>query len=299
MIRRLVDGLLYRFYRLLRRWSAFHRRYLERTRPVDRPAVPSLYLLRLPTGGRPARFALARPGHIEDRLVEKGGYEPYITSLCLFLMKEDGLFVDIGANFGLHALQIAGALPRARCLCFEPHPLVHQELRRNIRFSGFDNVAAHPIALGDAPGTVDFYMHDAGAYNKGLSSLQPTPDMEADFRREPVEMTTLDAFLPEADRERLSVVKIDVQGAERRVLDGMKGLLASARPSVVFEFESEYTKDPEAEIRAILEGFPDHQVFRIRDGHPELMAFDPAEVKSPGYWANLVALPKDGWAKLK
>ena len=299
MIRRLVDGLIYRFYRLLRRWRAFHRRYLDRTRPVDRPAQPSLYMLRLPTAGRPARFALERPGHIEDRLVEKGSYEPYITSLCLFFMKEDGLFVDIGANFGLHALQIAAALPRARCLCFEPHPAVHQELRRNIRFSGFDNVAAHPIALGEAAGTVDFFMHELGAYNKGLSSLHPTPDMEGGFRREKVEMTTLDAFLPEADRDRLSVVKIDVQGAERRVLAGMKEILARARPAVVFEFESEYVKDPEAEIRAILEGFPDHHVFRIREGHPELTAFDPAAVRAQGYWANLVALPKDGWWKAK
>jgi FkbM family methyltransferase len=296
MIRRLIDGVLFRFYRLLRRWRAFHRRYLDRTRPVYRPPVPSLYMLRLPTPGRPVRLALERPGHIEDRLIEQGAYEPNITSLCLFFMKEDGVFVDIGANFGLHALQIAGALPRARCLCFEPHPAVHQELRRNIRFSGFDNVAAHPIALGDEAGTVDFFMHGDGAYNKGLSSLQPTPDMEAGFRRERVEMTTLDAFLQDVDP---SVVKIDVQGAERRVLAGMKGVLARARPAVIFEFESEYVKDPAAEIRLILEAFPDHRVFRIREGHPELMAFDPADVRGPNYWANLVALPKDGWAKLK
>jgi FkbM family methyltransferase len=293
MIGRLLDGLLYRAYRLRWRWRAVHRRYLERTRPSDRPGEPSLYMLRLPTPGRPARFALERPGHIEDRLVEKGAYEPYITALCLFLMREDGLFVDIGANFGLHALQIAGALPRARCLCFEPHPAVHLELRRNIRYSGFDNVAAHPIALGDADGQVDFYMHDLGAYNKGLSSLQPTPDMEGPFRRERVEMTTLDAFLAKEERERLSVVKIDVQGAERRVLAGMKDVLARARPAVVFEFESEYAKDPDAEIRAILDGLPDHRVFRIREGHPELMAFDPAAVREKGYWANLVALPKE------
>jgi FkbM family methyltransferase len=299
MIRRLLDGLFYRLYRLRWRWRAWHRRYVERTRPCDRPAGSSLYLLRLPTAGRPARFALERPGHIEDLLIEKGAYEPYITSLLLFLMREDGLFVDVGANFGLHALQIAGALPRARCLCFEPHPAVHEGLRRNIRFSGFDNVAAHALALGDAPGTVDFFMHDGAAYNRGLSSLQATPDMEAGFRRERVEMTTLDAFLPEADRERLSVVKIDVQGAERRVLAGMKDLLARARPAVVFEFESDYATDPRSEIRAILDTLPDHRVFQIRPGHPELEDFNPDAVGAKGYWVNLVALPKDAWPKLK
>lgn len=293
MIGRLFDALLYRAHRLSWRWRAFQSRYRERTRPLDRPPGPSLYFLRLPTPGRPARFALERPGHIEDQLIEKGAYEPYITSLLLFLMKEDGVFVDVGANFGLHALQVAGAFPRARCLCFEPHPSVHAGLRRNIRFSGFDNVVAHAIALGDAPGSVDFFMHGDGAYNRGLSSLLPVPDLEAGGTRARVDMTTLDAFLPEHERERVCVVKIDVQGAERRVLEGMRETLRRVKPAVVFEFESDYVKDPAAEIRAILAALPEHQVFQVRPGHPELVAFDPSDIGGAGYWVNLVALPRD------
>ena len=54
MIRRLVDRLLFRAYRLRWRLRDVHRRYLERTRPRETPAGPSRYLLRLPTPGRPA-----------------------------------------------------------------------------------------------------------------------------------------------------------------------------------------------------------------------------------------------------
>jgi FkbM family methyltransferase len=295
VIRRLIDRLLFRAYRLRWRLRDVHRRYLERTRPRETPAGPSRYLLRLPTPGRPARFALERPGHIEDQLVEQGSYEPYITDVLLFLMKEDGLFVDVGANIGLHALQVAGAFPRSRCLCFEPHPSIHEDLRRNIGLSGFANVDAHPLALGDAPGVVDFFLHGAGAYNKGLSSLQPTPDMEGDVRRAQVRMTTLDAFLSASERERVSVVKIDVQGAERRVLAGMRETLARSRAAVVFEFESDYAEDPPGEIRGILDAVPEHRVFRIRPGRPEIEPFDPATVDVKGYWANLLALPRDGW----
>lgn len=290
----LFERLLEKVYRRFWRFEPVHRRLLEKTRPKDRPTGPTYHLLELQTGGRPARLVLTRPGHLEDALVEKGEYEPYITALLRFFMRRDSVFLDVGANIGLHALQIAGALPESRSFCFEPHPVIVGELRRNVRMSGFDNVSVHALACGDRSGQVEFHLHGEGTYNRGLSSLSVNPDMGATFRTERVEMVPLDAFLAPEVRDRVRVVKIDTQGSELQVIRGMKELLARAKPVVIFEFESDYAREPLAAIREYLAEFPEHRVFKIRPGAPEFQPFDPAEVARKGYWVNLIAVPRDG-----
>ena len=131
--------------------------------------------------------------------------------------------------------------------------------------------------------------------NSGSSSLKR--GSEHTERAESVTVTTrrLDAWASERGIDCVDFVWLDVQGAERRVLAGMRETLARSRAAVVFEFESDYAEDPPGEIRDILDTIPEHRVFRIRPGRPEIEPFDPATVDVKGYWANLLALPRDGW----
>lgn len=289
----LFERLLEKVYRRAWRFAPVHRRLLEKTRPKDRAAATTQHLLELQTGGRPAKFILTRPGHLEDALVEKGEYETYITSLIRFFMGPDSVFLDVGANIGLHALQIAGRFPDSRCFCFEPHPVILRELRRNVRLSGFGNVSVHPVACGDRKGEVEFHLHGEGAYNRGLSSLSKNPDMGEGFRTEKVQMIPLDEALEPGVRDRVRVVKIDTQGSELQVIRGMKEILARAKPVLIFEFESDYAKDPAAAVRETISLLPEHRLFKIRPGMPELEAFQSAEVERKGYWVNLIALPRE------
>ena len=137
--------------------------------------------------------------------------------------------VDAGANVGAMTLAMARALgPSGRIDAFEPEPRLQPFLARMIRHNGID-VRLHQIALAEASGTARFHVSPI----IGHSSLDALPDGE---RGEEIEVATarLDEVLgPEA---AIDLLKIDVEGAELRVLDGAATLLASRDVAVVAEY---------------------------------------------------------------
>jgi FkbM family methyltransferase len=135
------------------------------------------------------------------------------------------LILDVGANTGQFATDAHRAFPRARFVCFEPLADVAKELRANLRRSG---IAAQvlDVALSDEPGEKPFYLHVGHtpsssllATTKEAAALYP---QTADQRAVSVRVDTLDATLGamEQPREGETLLKLDVQGNELRVLQG-------------------------------------------------------------------------------
>ena len=144
------------------------------------------------------------------------------------------LILDVGANTGQFALEAHRMFPRARFICFEPLQEVAQTLQANLRRSGMD-AQVRNVALSDAPGQKPFHLHVG---HSPSSSLLPTtehgaalyPQM-ADQRVVEVSVDTLDAALDAAlganaqPAEGETLLKLDVQGNELRVLRGASGTL--------------------------------------------------------------------------
>jgi FkbM family methyltransferase len=84
------------------------------------------------------------------------------------------------------------------------------------------------VAVGDGEGVVPFHRNFA-AHNFGLGSLRSQTE---DALTVPVRLVRLDRHLPALGIDRVDVVKIDVEGAERGVL---AGLLGWCRPTIVVE----------------------------------------------------------------
>jgi FkbM family methyltransferase len=137
--------------------------------------------------------------------------------------------VDIGANLGLYSLLFAELTgPTGRVHAFEPEPTLFKALQRNLQRNGAANVRAVNLALGNCPGRVAFYR---SLFNSGDNRLG---DMAWKGQRLEVEQVRLDDALP---NRRVDFVKMDVQGYELKVLEGMDGVLeASPEVSIYFEF---------------------------------------------------------------
>jgi FkbM family methyltransferase len=126
---------------------------------------------------------------------------------------------------GLLALR---AGPSGQILAFEPHPAVFADLEANMALARRDPRVA-PVdlvraALSDAPGTESLNPGDDFATNRGLARLaEETASPSALI---PVRTTTLDLALGE---RRAAVVKIDVEGAEGKVLRGGHEALRDGR----------------------------------------------------------------------
>jgi FkbM family methyltransferase len=164
----------------------------------------------------------------------------------------DGDFVDVGAHVGLYAITAARAT-RGRVLAFEPNPLARAQLLQNIALNALRNVVVVPKAVADAPGRA--LLHVPATPDPSFSSLDAGRFAEG----EPVavEVTTVD---DEVDAAGLApaVVKIDVEGGELRVVDGMRRTIAAHRPALLVEV----TEGSAQELAARLDGYSGFRVGR-------------------------------------
>lgn len=152
---------------------------------------------------------------ITPALVNYGVWEPLETAVLRRQLHEGDTFIDVGANVGYYTL-IASRLvgPTGRVVAFEPDPTNCGLLRRSVEANGLKNVIVEQKALSNQPGTLKLYLEED---NKGghkvfaFGGQRPFVEVEA---------VRLDDYLKN-DRRRIGLIKIDTEGAEGAILQGM------------------------------------------------------------------------------
>jgi FkbM family methyltransferase len=168
---------------------------------------------------------------VTDLYFANAEYEPQTFRYLADHLPEGGVFVDIGANAGI--LTIVGAArvgPGGRVFAFEPNPPVFDELQRHIQVNGFTG-RVHPfgIAFSDTNGEAELHLSEEST---GLSSLfvdtAPCAEtLRASRRSVTVNTRRFDDWITQAGVDHVDLVKIDVEGAEDQVLNGMRESLAA------------------------------------------------------------------------
>jgi FkbM family methyltransferase len=137
-------------------------------------------------------------------------------------------FLDVGANVGHHSLFMAGHADTV--LAFEPSSACRSQFSDNITANGINNIEILPYALGEADYSAKLGSGLPG--NTGAQSLMWTLDGQAWVD---VEVRHGQRLLDARNFPRIDVMKIDVEGYERRVLEGMQSRLCRDRPVLLFE----------------------------------------------------------------
>ncbi|MGE3539937.1 MAG: FkbM family methyltransferase [Candidatus Tectimicrobiota bacterium] len=163
-----------------------------------------------------------------------GEYEPSTTALFKRLLRPGDTFLDIGANAGYFTLLGAKMVGKAgRVLSFEPIPAVRKQLEDNIRLNGEACCVVYDVAVSNVDGTSQFFVGPQD--HLGTSSMRAISDFTSSID---VRTARLDDLL--ADNVQIAAAKIDVEGAECHVLEGMQGLLARCHPDLVLEITPQY-----------------------------------------------------------
>ncbi|MFO3704957.1 FkbM family methyltransferase [Xanthomonas codiaei] len=152
-------------------------------------------------------------------LAEYGDVERGLRLFLERVLQPGDVFVDAGANIGLHTVVGARAVgPEGRVFAIEAMPRTLEHLRASVRLSMVEeSVTIFPVAAGAQ--VEDGRVFHIGVVS-GHSSLYALPEEVASV---PVDIRPLDALI---DVERVALVKIDVEGAELEVIAGMKQLIA-------------------------------------------------------------------------
>ena len=178
-------------------------------------------------------------------LVWRGVHEPAATALYGRLLSRLADHVgtvtvlDVGTNIGYFPLLALEALPGdARLLGVEPNPRARELLERNLELNGYrDRADVDELALSDRDGTAPFYLSEATNWSK----LGDPPTRHTGTVID-VEVRTGDAYLRErgVDPGAINVVRMDVEGHELDLLEGMPAVLAAESPLLLFvEFHVE------------------------------------------------------------
>ncbi len=153
-----------------------------------------------------------------------------IHRLLTRLIEPGSTVIDVGANIGyntVHAARCTG--PRGRVIAVEPTADNLEVLRRNVASSGCANVRIEAVAAGSAAGARDLFVRgDRSAVNSFFA--ESCYAHVTQVIRVPV------LPLDELVDGTASVVKIDVEGAELEVLEGMTRLLAAPHPALIVEW---------------------------------------------------------------
>ena len=141
------------------------------------------------------------------------------------------VFMDLGANIGLHSLRAARLENVATVFAFEPGRATFAMLERNIARNDLGGkIRPHPLAVGAANGRAEFHFCADDAY----SSLKPDQRRPVQQTYE-VTVTTVDDWVRAQALPRLDLVKIDVEGSEAEVIAGARETLARYRPELMVE----------------------------------------------------------------
>lgn len=165
-----------------------------------------------------------------------GTYEPPTARVIQGLLRPGDRFADIGANAGfftLHAALAVGA--SGRVFSFEPLPAMRARLQLNVELNAFRNVLLYDFAVADREGKLTFFEGPEG--HKGISSLREIENPASKFQ---VRTRPLDSLA--AQVAPLRMVKIDVEGAEHRVLLGMQRIIESQRPYLLLEITDAFLR---------------------------------------------------------
>jgi FkbM family methyltransferase len=164
-----------------------------------------------------------------------------------------GVFFDVGCNAGsfvrvMHDVGITGAVH-----CFEPHPVLSKKVA-----GLYPHIKMNPFCLGSINGTVDIHIP---MHSVGLSSIIKRPvfdTLNQGIVVMNVKCQTVDSYCIENSISEIDFIKIDVEGAEKHIFDGAKGMLASRSVKAgIFEVGQTLTDAGTSgeEICALLENY--------------------------------------------
>jgi FkbM family methyltransferase len=165
-------------------------------------------------------------------LLNGGRYEEENLEVLLSFIKDNTVFLDIGANLGFFTLQVGKRLLRnGSVYSFEPHPKLLNLLHWNVHLNGLSRtVTCFPFGLSDQNSPSKFAYpigHLGGGTVGDLSNSRDYDTVNSELRR-------LDDVL--GPNFSCDLVKIDVEGHELNVLKGMRQIVGNS-PQIKILFE--------------------------------------------------------------
>ena len=218
---------------------------------------------------------------VQKSLFVYGEYERKEIRFWQQLARKRKTIFDIGGHVGYYSLVAAKAASTdTKIYCFEPIRQTFERAKENIALNGYQNIYLQNFALSNEDGSLQINI--GGDENWGMSSINAHAHTSG--KTETVNKQTVDSFCNAHNINQIDLVKIDVEGSEFYVLQGMKQMIASSRPVVLIEILEQTLSAQGIDVKSLYQFFTDnhYQPFNII-GSCELLP-----IKNPAPFEGLV-----------
>lgn len=158
-----------------------------------------------------------------------GRFHDLPTQLVIQRVLTSGdIFVDVGGSEGMMSLVASRAVgDNGTVIAFEPNPRPRAVFEENIRRNGISNVEIRPAGLGNIEAELELFVPDRSS---GEGTFTKMDGVKGFTVRCPVLVGDV-----ELGDHRPRLIKIDVEGFEARVLDGLSRTIERAHPMICLE----------------------------------------------------------------
>lgn len=181
----------------------------------------------------PGYFEVSAISHLAMRIAIHGDYERDVTTVLANYSKQEGTFVNIGANVGFFSVYAAKVLGYSKVVAVEPNPSAFDLLCRNISANGLNGVIdAHQKCVARKEERLQLAVVDGMPEYSSIDRIVLPAVQKKEVRQVEVSAVPLRLIVGE---ERVGILFVDTEGAEDEIFAGAEDILMRDLPLIYFE----------------------------------------------------------------
>jgi FkbM family methyltransferase len=166
-------------------------------------------------------------------------YETFVPLVIKSCLEPRDTFIDVGANRGIHTMFASRYLTSGRVVSFEPNPRTFRILEAHLAMNGLKNCEVHNMGLSDENQTLSLNLFSDDAPS-GCSFIDK--GQNAVMERFEVPVRRLDEVLGSKGLKGRTLIKIDTEGFDHRVVRGIGKLLEHRELAILTEVMDDWLR---------------------------------------------------------
>lgn len=233
------------------------------------------------------RLRLGDP--VDTSLAVNGVFEPQLTTLIARLAPDLPSFVDVGCNIGYFTCVVRRHHATVPIVAIDANPRMIARARDNAERNGFGGIAWENVGIGAEPGTLTLHVNDERPSQASFGGATL-----AGVRQVPVPVEPLPAVLARHGIAEVGLLKVDIEGFEPALFQGLPASFMPRLQRLVFEFQPAHLARC-GFAPGLIPSYPwwsQYRCFGLDNDHDRLVPLEPSQFLARE-WDSLYAERRD------